>query len=454
MNARRLAVVALLIAAAAQPALAGVAYTPAANFTQDGVLRRSDLLLTNQDAALPRVALVRFIEEGVAGTPLPTGSTYPGLWTGPGLTTAHLVPGTTLPVGKAGMLEVFPGFGDLVVGTRLVYEKQGVYLSSADLPAITSSNLLPANGTVFLQGLEHNSGFGTLSDLGLFNLGTANAACTVDLVAGGTGITLITDAPFTVPPVSSVMVSDAFGATGLNLEVPAGSWARINCNQPFWAFGVRHNTTFGGVKLLLPFESLNQSSLTQPGVVPPLPPAGEYNFRLPGTFLTCTASNRFWRASLHDGRVAGRSFRRIVVDFDVYHHNWDPRKKTHIYMWLQNGSSWTSGLFGYLIAAKTAGVMRFQIKYGANTQQDSGGSGQPGNTYHVRYEWNGVTRRASFVMTTQSGTVRASRTINLNRTSFNANGMFFATGSWPTGEGPEALQYGWRYSNLNVDYFP
>ena len=122
-------------------------------------------------------------------------------------------------------------------------------------------------------------------------------------------------------------------------------------------------------------------------------------------------------------------------------------------MWLQNGTSWSQSLFGYLIASRTAGVMRFQIKYGANTQQDSGPAGQPGNTYHVRYEWNGITRRVSFVMTTQSGNVRASKTINLNRGSFTVNGMFFATGSWPTGDGPEALQYGWQYSNLNVDYF-
>ena len=48
---------------------------------------------------------------------------------------------------------------------------------------------------------------------------------------------------------------------------------------------------------------------------------------------------------------------------------------------------------------------------------------------------------------------RASKTINLNRGNFNVSGMFFATGSWPTGEGPEALQYGWRYSNLDVTYF-
>ena len=142
MRAHRLAVVALMAVAATPPAVAGVVYTPAANFTQDGIHRRTELVLSNQDPALMRVALVRFVEEGVAGTPLPTGGTYPGLWTLAGRTTSHAIPATTLPVVKAGMLEVFPGFGDIIVGALLVYEKQGVYSALADLPAISSSNMI------------------------------------------------------------------------------------------------------------------------------------------------------------------------------------------------------------------------------------------------------------------------------------------------------------------------
>ena len=178
MRAHSLAVVALMAVAATPPAVAGVVYAPAANFTQDGLQRRSELVLSNLDTAAMRVAMVRFVEEGVAGTPLPTGGTYPQLWTAAGRTQVHAIPAATLPVGKAGMLEVFPGFGDILVGARLVYEKQGVYSVYADLPAITSSNLVAANGTVYLQGLEHDSAAGILTDLGLFNLGTSPAACT------------------------------------------------------------------------------------------------------------------------------------------------------------------------------------------------------------------------------------------------------------------------------------
>ena len=34
-----------------------------------------------------------------------------------------------------------------------------------------------------------------------------------------------------------------------------------------------------------------------------------------------------------------------------------------------------------------------------------------------------------------------------------ADGERALEGLYLAGEGPEALQYGWRYSNLNVDYF-
>ena len=47
MRAHSLAVVALMAVAATPPAVAGVVYAPAANFTQDGLQRRSELVLSN-----------------------------------------------------------------------------------------------------------------------------------------------------------------------------------------------------------------------------------------------------------------------------------------------------------------------------------------------------------------------------------------------------------------------
>ena len=82
MRGARQLMLALVAATAAVPATAGVVYTPAANFEQDGVQRRSDLLLSNTDASQMRAATLRFIAEGAAGTQL-RGDAEPVLWTGP-----------------------------------------------------------------------------------------------------------------------------------------------------------------------------------------------------------------------------------------------------------------------------------------------------------------------------------------------------------------------------------
>ena len=68
----RIALVGLLVAAAAHPATAGVVYVPAAgNVNVGGVSRTGQMLLSNQDVANVRGVRHRFIQAGVAGSPLP-----------------------------------------------------------------------------------------------------------------------------------------------------------------------------------------------------------------------------------------------------------------------------------------------------------------------------------------------------------------------------------------------
>lgn len=453
-RATRFAIAAALVALAAQPVLAGVVYVPAANILRDGVQRSTQVVLTNPDPANIRGVSFRFIQSGIAGTPLPAGP-FPTLWVPAGGTAATGISANDLPAGKSGMLEVFPLYlTQFVVGGRLVYTKQGVYTTAVDIPAISSANVLAAGSSAYLQGIEHGNTSGVLTDLGVFNLGTTAAACTMN-VTGPTGTPIATGVNFSIPALSSLVYADYFGgATGI--EVPANSWSKITCDKAFWAMGVRHNANNGATRLVQPTNTLAQSTLTQPGTQPPPPPppppGGSFNFRLPGQFLECTRYNKFWKTSLSDGRVAGKTMKRIVVDFDVYQAGWDPQKTVHIYMWLQNGPSWSSGLFGYLVGTKS-GSTKIKVTYGASTQVVAGLSGQPGGTYHVHYEWNGTTRQVIVKLTTQGGATRASKTLNLSKSTFNVGGMFFATGSWPTGDGPEALQYGWKYSNLNVDYY-
>jgi len=452
----RIALVGLLTATAAHPALAGVAYVPAANVTEGGISRTGYIYLSNQDTTSVRGVQYRFVQAGVAGTPIPAG-TLPMAWLGAGASTAVLP--TSVPAGQYGLLEVSPGRTDTIVGSRMVYGKTGVYQVAVDTPSVTSNNLLAANGTAFIQGIEHGSTSGILTDLGLMNLGTSAATCTVSIYSGINGTAIASNLVVNLAALSSTFYADFFGGSN-PIEVPAHSWMKVSCNAAFYAFGVLHNSSNGHSRALLPTSALDQSTFIAGGVPPgedppddPPPGPGENGATItrPGTFLSCTSANKFWKLSLSNPTVAGKTYKKITLDVDVYHANWDPAKTVHIYAWLQNGQSWSGGLFGYVIAVKGQNKFRMQIRYGRNDAIDGSPGPSTGSTYHVRYEWNGATRQVSYKIT-RGGSTITNRTASLSKSSFVVNGMFVGLGSWPTGHGPEAIQYGWKYSNLRVVY--
>ena len=445
------AIAAALVAIAAQPTLAGVVYLPGSFVTQDGIQRQSKVVLSNPDNSSIQGVHYRFIDQNEAGTPLPEGD-EPVFYVPAGGTTVYNVPTSTLPVGHAGMIEIGPG-ADMIVGGRMRYSKTGVFGTTVDLPAISSGLIRPAGTSLFLQGVEHDPQADTVTDVAAFNLGTATANCTVS-VNDADGTVIAPDTPFTIPALSSQVYADLFGSGGIPLTVPRDSWAKVSCNQAFWTYAVRLNIVTGEARVIEGTDSLAQSTLAQPGQTPPPPPpGGEFSFQLPGTFLTCSSGNKFWKTSLDDSRVHGETFHKIAVDFDVYQANWDSSHTVHIYMWLQNGQSWSSDLFGYLVAIRGRNRWRFSLKYGSGASVDTSPGPQTGNTYHVHYIWDGVAREVSYVITRNGNTVN-SRSVSLNKSTFNVHSMFLGLGSWPTNGGPEALQYGWRYSNMVVDYTP
>jgi hypothetical protein len=451
MRPTRIVLAATLVAVAAQPLLAGVVYVPGSFVTQDGILRQSKVVLSNPDPNAIQGVKYRFIDQNDAGTPLPPGD-LPVFFVTPNGTSVYNVPTSTLPVGHAGMLEIVPG-ANMVVSGRMRYQKTGVFGTTVDLPAISSGLVRPAGTSLYLQGVEHDGQTDTLTDIGAFNVGTTAANCTIAVNAAD-GTVLAPDTAFTIPALSSQMYADLFGTGGSPITVPRDSWAKVTCDQQFWVYAVRLNVVTGEARVIEGTDSLAQSSLQQPGGdPPPPPPGGQYSFQLPGTFLTCTSSNKYWKTSLDDGRVHNQTFHKIVVDFDVYQNNWDSNHTVHIYMWLQNGQSWSSDLFGYLVAIRGRNKFRFSLKFGSGASVDTGPGPQVGNTYHVHYEWDGTTRQVWYRVTKNGNTVNT-RSVALNKSTFSVHGMFLGLGSWPTNGGPEALQYGWRYSNMAVDYTP
>jgi hypothetical protein len=451
LKLNRIALVGLLTAAAAHPALAGVAYVPAASITEGGISRSGYVYLSNQDATSVRGAQYRFIQAGVAGTPIPAG-TLPMAWLGAGASTAVLP--TNVPAGQYGMLEVSPGRTDMIVSSRMVYGKTGVYQVAVDMPSVTSQNVIAANGTAYVQGIEHGSTSGILTDLGLMNLSASAAACTVNIYSGVNGTPIASNLAVNLAALSSTFFADFFGGNN-PIEVPAHSWMKVSCNAAFFAFGVNHNSNSGHSRVLLPTSALDQSTLIAGGVEGGGGPGGggsnNTTITLPGTFLTCNSGNRFWKVSLVNPTVAGKTYKRIQLDVDVFHNNWDPAKTVHIYVWLQNGQSWASGLFSYIVAVKGQNKFKMQIRYGRNDAIEGAPGPQVGNTYHAYFDWNGNTRQVTYRITRNGSTI-TNRTASLSKSSFVVNGMFLGLGSWPTGHGPEAVQYGWRYSNLKVVY--
>ena len=449
----RIALVGLLVAAAAHPASAGVVYVPAAGSVNvGGVSRTGQMVLSNQDVTSVRGATHRFIQAGVAGAPLPAGAP-PTAWVGIGASTA--ITPTNVPAGQYGMLEVAPGRSDMIVSSRMVYAKTGSYSVAVDMPAVGSGNVRAAGSTTYIQGLEH--GAINITDLGLMNLGSAAATCTVNIYSGIDGTAIASNLAVNLAALSSTFYADFFG--GANpVAVPANSWMKVTCNAAYYVFGVHHNVNSGHSRVLLPTSALDQSTLVAGGDGSGGGGGGgggtgqnNTTITLPGTFLTCNSGNRFWKQSLSNPTVAGKTYKRIQLDVDVYHNNWDPAKTVHIYVWLQNGQSWSSGLFSYIVAIKGQNKFKMQIRYGRNDAIEGAPGPQVGNTYHAYFDWNGNTRQVTYRITRNGSTV-TNRTATLSKSSFVVNGMFVGLGSWPTGHGPEAVQYGWRYSNLRVVY--
>ncbi len=450
---------AVLLAAAAQPALAGVVYVPSANITVGDINRTGFIYLSNQDPNAVQGVTHRFIKAGTAG--LPAGDVAVR-YVNAGASSLSLAAG--MQGGEWGMAEVRPGYGSMVTGARLRYSKSDLYQTIVDLPAISSNNVLAAGSTAWLMGVESGVNANTLTDLAIFNLGGSTATCQLSLYSGVDGTPMASNVAVPVAALSSAMLADFFGGS-TPITVPAHSRIQVSCPNPFYVFGVRHNYLTGATTALLPTVSLGQSTLAVPtgggdgdgdggGDNPPNPP-GQNGLivTLPGTFLTCNSGNKFWRYSLSNPATAGQTFKRITVDVDVYHANWDPSKTVHIYVWLQNGPSWGNDLFSYIVSIKGQNKFKNQIRYGRNDAMDASGGATAGATHHAYFDWNGGSTRQVTYRVTRGGQTVAQKSASLSKGSFTVNGMFIGLGSWPTGHGPEALQYGWRYSNLKVTYF-
>jgi hypothetical protein len=449
---RRLTLVLLATAfAAALPAFAGTIYVPVVlnSDSPGGFHRQTEVWATNSQESINGY-YTYFIPSFADGT---VRTTERGLdFLGPFETkqlTNLAAPGAT------GMLEL-DGAPAIHFSARIAtYDAQQNLVDAVEVPIISSENLEPAGRTIYVQGWE-KVGADRVTNVGFANLAQAQNHCTVDLRQRD-GLLIVQGVQLTLPALTQVQFDDALSLLGLN-AVEAGAKASVVCDQPFWVYASIYDNDNGEVHLSSPAASIAYSTLEVPSA-----PAGGGGggggepgatvFELPGTYLACNSNNTGWSYTMNLGHT--KSFTKVIVDFDVYISGWDPHKQDgwHQLLWLQEDAQHWDQMYGYLNATGPTQykiILETQIG-GADRQVKN--ENLTGKTVHVNYTYDTGSRTNSYRIS-QNGNTLINGGYGIPLHSIQTDGMFLAQGTWYADSGPEATTFGWKFSNLRVQYVP
>ncbi len=456
MKRSLLALAALALAAA--PALAGPVYLPGAiNEADGGYIRSTEFWATNPDTAIQGF-VVRFIAATANGTVRTTGDE-----TGP----YYLAPGESkrfslVPSGFRGILELDGAAVLQFSGALTVRGQSGGRVAEDEIPVLDQTEAFAANSTIALQGMER-AGTTLTSNLGLVNLAKTAADCTVT-IRQRDGLLVIQNVPIHLAPLTSVQFDDALGILG-QTSIPEGARAEAKCNQTFWAYLSTYNDQSGEVEFIEPSATIGGSTFTKPvatnpdpGPDPDPPPGNATVFTRNGEIVRYPTNNN----GVHNYRVnmpfgGNRTFRKIVLDFDFHVGGWDRTNQSgfHCVMWLNNGSSWAN-MFGYVNLRGTRGLTVFQVNAtgGGWQETNQNGSPQPGNDYHMHYEYDLNEHIVYYRITRASGGTVTTKSYTLRGNSFSTNSFFIELGYQYASEGPEAYTPGWTFSDLQASFIP
>ena len=355
--------------------------------------------------------------------------------------------------GETAMVEI-DADAEISVSSRLVpINEQGERLLGAEAPVLTSDNLMQPNTPAYLNGWNRIPGT-EITDFHLINLGVTNATCFAWLY-GPQGALLVNAAEFGALPVSQRSIADVLGLVGLGAAEDIS--AVFNCDQPFYPYATTVDPISGQILFMGPSGS-GRSNLLPPGQSEP-PIDNATVFELPGVFHRPTVGDE----SAHfDIPMPGNpSFSRIVLDMDFTHGGWNvPSSDNHGIFWLNRGDRWRSNLFGYV---NCFGPGRNELRLAFNVgiapgdiiARPAGFAFQPGQTYHVNYDFNTNTNRITLTVS-QGGTpvVTITETPRVNRVNTVDNNWFVVFGHETGAVGPEVPTYGWTYANLRVQWVP
>lgn len=457
---RRVALVCLALALAAAPTFAGTVYVPVLSENgEDGTEYTTRVWLTNNGDGPQRVEtlLLPMSSDGTAGRENAAKKVDTTLVRA-GATSILSI---TSPGGLLEITTLDQGAQDLAVNAELRNTNQtGAKETHSVVPVLASSTIAEAGSTLTLQGLRRTEG-GVFSNVLLVNLGHEEAQCTVG-VFRATGTQVAGTALLGLMPLSQVQFPDALEILG---ETQIGdASAQVSCDQPFYAYLSIYERGGGEVLVVEPSVT-GDSSLSRPGDNRPSVP-GAILFTQNGTFHVATPAEptRIFNIPV----PKDRDFARIEVEFDLHHGgwSWEP-SANHSLFWLHRGAccwpQWASNIFGF---ANAFGPGRNEIKVATNAdlprfqERVAYRRGVPfleGHDYHLNYLYDaagGAFRLTVFEGGQEVVTVQNAASAKVVRSDNSEAFMIYFGHEDATGVGPERPGYGWRYSNLRVEFIP
>jgi hypothetical protein len=438
---------ALALCSASVPVWAGPVYVPVTLPSwHDGSLHSTEVWVSNP-AGSPRGFATHFIPASTDGRhgggpeiPVPAQRTFLLSNVGP----------------TSGLLEVRSG-QEMSVEAQLINTSPSGIQTRTSVPVISSTNTIAAGKAAYLVGLERDPGRGTVSNLGVVNLGSQGAQCELKLFrVDGTAIGSTVTLSFFA--LSLRQFDDALGAVGE--QKISDARVQVTCNQPFFVFASVVNMPLSQVWFLEPSASTAADSAGNPN--PPTPGSGNsVVFQRSGHIHTATPPNNA-KGTVDIPIQTTLAVKRMVIECDFIPGPWNREKipGNHGIIWLYRGK-----FRGNTIANVNAfGPNKFTIKMNQNvdmgagqvTSNEAGLQLEQGKRYHVRYTYDATTNQITTEISqagTKLKTFSMPGTTSGHILTVHPPALNVEFGHFPGQEGPEIPSWGWSYYDLRVEMF-
>lgn len=441
------------------PAFAGTVYVPIQNPEgSDGSTHATEVWVSNSGTDNRSVAST-FIAAGANGAQR----------AGNPAQTVQVVAGRTLllqglgAAGKSGLLEIDTS-AKMMVEARLKSTALDGAVTMTPVPVISSGNAIQPNQPAHLLGLRRDAARGERTDLVLVNLAKEGTAlCNVGFYRSN-GTQVASNATLSVPALSSLYFTDAFGL--LSEPNVSDARAQVSCNRQFFAYTPVFYPASSQYVFVTPSASgastLGGSSGS--GGTPTTP--GAVVFERSGLIHVATTSSP--KGVLDIPLPRPLSLRRMVTDVDFIPGPWNLIKDpgNHAIVWIHRSRGTQQFRSNNVVNVNAFGPSKYSVKMNQNVDllppaQSVGEQKiqlQQGQLYHLRHVYDAENGMVTATVS-QNGVPVANlqmvATAHNRRLEVNpAQGLTAEFGHYDFQHGPELASYGWQYLNLKVEMIP